>query len=197
MINQRNAKSDQTISAALTQIRDAIKAVVWPPGSDTFTIYPESGKTSGKGNGVKPIKDDFVTRLTEHGWHPQQPFGLKPAPGGSKFGNLDLGKTSDSGAMAVEWETGNISSSHRSMNKMAIGLHHGVLVSGVLIVPTKAFAEYLTDRIGNLYELLSYVGLWHAVPVKKGYLGIFAVEHDETSIDVPRIKKGTDGRALR
>ncbi|MGH9091249.1 MAG: hypothetical protein ACRDZR_07730 [Acidimicrobiales bacterium] len=57
--------------------------------------------------------------------------------------------------------------------------------------------KYLTDRIGNEYELLSYVELWESAPVTFGYVGIFTVQHDDTSRFVPRIKKGTDGRALR
>ena len=80
---------------------------------------------------------------------------------------------------------------------MSLGLRYGVLLAGVLIVPTKALAQYLTDRIGNLYELLGYLRLWESIPVEKGYLGLFAVEHDQTSTSVPRILKGTDGRALR
>jgi Restriction endonuclease BamHI len=149
------------------------------------------------GNGVGPMKDAFVSRLVELGWDSQQPFPLETVEGGARFGKLDLGKPTSEGVLGVEWETGNISSSHRSMNKMSLGLRYGVLLAGVLIVPTKALAQYLTDRIGNLYELLGYIRLWESIPVEKGYLGIFAVEHDQTSTSVPRILKGTDGRALR
>jgi hypothetical protein len=33
------------------QALSAVKAVDWPPGSGSFTIYPESGKKRGEGNG--------------------------------------------------------------------------------------------------------------------------------------------------
>ena len=38
--------------------------------------------------------------------------------------------------------------------------------------------------------------MWKALPCKQGILEIVVVEHDATSTKVPRIKKGTDGRAL-
>jgi hypothetical protein len=66
----------------------------------------------------------------------------------------------------------------------------------VLILPTRALYRYLTDRVGNYREIEPYFPLWSALPVKEGYLGVIAVEHDATSGDVPRITKGTNGRAL-
>ena len=50
------------------EITSAVRATVWPPGADDFTIYPESGKRRGEGNGVKPIKDGFVSTLANMGW---------------------------------------------------------------------------------------------------------------------------------
>lgn len=38
------------------RIHEAIKQAEWPVGSGSFTIHPESGKKSGEGNGVVPIK---------------------------------------------------------------------------------------------------------------------------------------------
>jgi hypothetical protein len=49
-------------------IINEVKEVDWPPGSGKFTIFPESGKKRGEGNGVKPIKDSFVKRLVVKGW---------------------------------------------------------------------------------------------------------------------------------
>src|SRR5207249_1304315 len=87
----------------------------------------------------------------------------------------------------VEWETGNISSSHRAMNKMALGLVAGVVAGGVLIVPTHALAKFLTDRIGNVRELVPYFPLWSAIKAKRGYLAVIVVEHDRTDTTVARI----------
>jgi Restriction endonuclease BamHI len=96
----------------------------------------------------------------------------------------------------AEWETGNISSSHRSMNKLALGVLEGAISGGVLIAPTRDFARYLTDRIGNTRELAPYFRLWQSIKPARGYLAVIAVEHDRTSRRVKRIAKGTSGRAL-
>lgn len=96
----------------------------------------------------------------------------------------------------LEWETGNISSSHRAINKMCLGLLDGTLIGGVLVVPTRAMYKYLTDRVGNFTELEPYFRFWRRCPVKEGLLAVIAIEHDGVSRDVQRIPKGTDGRAL-
>lgn len=197
MVNARLCKGRPTVEATLVEVRQAIAGVVWPPGAAEFTIYPQSGKRSDEGNGVAPIKTAFVLQLTDRGWVREQTFPLAKAPNGAKFGALDAARSTPDGVVAVEWETGNISSSHRALNKMAFGISRGKLLAGVLIVPTKELAQFLTDRIGNVYELRSYIEFWRSVPIEFGYLGIFTVEHDATSMTVPRIVKGTDGRALK
>jgi hypothetical protein len=83
------------------------------------------------------------------------------------------------------------------MNKIALGIIKGVLVGGLLIVPTREMYRYLTDRIGNFKELEPYFPMWRALKVDEGFLGVIAIEHDGGSKDVPRIPKGTDGRALQ
>ena len=65
-----------------------------------------------------------------------------------------------------------------------------------LIVPSRALYSYLTDRVGNIQELEPYLKLWKSIPCKNGILEIVVIEHDATSQEVPRIPKGTDGRAL-
>ena len=80
--------------------------------------------------------------------------------------------------------------------QVGIGILKGAISGGVLIVPTWELAHYLTDRIGNVRELEPYLSLWSSIEVERGFLAIFAVEHDAVSTDVPRIRKGTDGRGL-
>jgi hypothetical protein len=79
---------------------------------------------------------------------------------------------------------------------MALFLLEGKIAAGTLIVPTRALYKYLTDRVGNMQELEPYLELWRSIPCKNGVLEIIAIEHDAASIDVSRIAKGTDGRAL-
>jgi hypothetical protein len=71
----------------------------------------------------------------------------------------------------------------------------GYIAAGILIVPTREFARYLTDRIGNFPELEPYLDLWRAFPCTSGILELIVIEYDATSLKVPRIPKGTDGRA--
>lgn len=186
------AKSDEW-ARARKKLHTAITDVQWPPKSGKFTIYPESGKKRGMGNGVKPIKDGLMLDLQKHGWKLEQvvQFGGQRNPG--KFDALF---DTSAGPIVLEWETGNISSSHRSLNKMALGIMRGKIAAGILIVPSTEFAQYLTDRIGNIRELEPYFEFWQATPCKHGVLEIVVIEQDATSTKVPRITKMTDGRAL-
>src|SRR3990172_3715253 len=54
--------------AAKTDVDEALKETVWPPGSDCFTIHPEIGKKRGMGNGVVPIKGAFLNSLERKRW---------------------------------------------------------------------------------------------------------------------------------
>ena len=171
----------------------AIREVDWPRGSGSFTIYPESGKGRAKGNGVAPIKLGLMKELKRQGWGLEQPLGIAIV---KKPGKLDAVLRTSYGPVALEWETGNISSSHRALNKMALGLLKGVLACGILVVPSRELYKYLTDRIGNMDELEPYLDLWRCIPCAAGVLEIVAIEHDATSTNVPRIPKGTSGRAL-
>ena len=171
----------------------AIRAVDWPRGTGKFTIYPESGKRRYEGNGVKPIKIGLMEELKRQGWRLEEPLDIATV---KRPGRLDAILYTDYGPVALEWETGNISSSHRALNKMALGLLKGVLVCGILVVPSRKFYKYLTDRIGNMPELEPYLDLWRSIPYEEGVLEIIEIEHDATSTSVRRIPKGTSGRAL-
>ena len=169
------------------EIIDGIAEVVWPPDSEEFTIYPEKNA-----NGVKPIKNMFLAHLKECGWELEHRVDLKVT---KKPGPIDATRVVQNKLFAVEWETGNISSSHRALNKMVIGILRGVLIGGALVLPTRELYQYLTDRVGNFMELEPYFDVWRSVRCESGFLVVIAVEHDATSLGVPQIAKGTNGRA--
>jgi len=192
------------------QIASAVQGAVWPPGGSDFAIHPQSGKKSGEGNGVKPLKTETVQALTKGGLDYGKRTKLQQPPvigewvsevpwpsegGGPKAGNMDVAYYGTSGKVCLEWETGNISSSHRSLNKMCMGLMNGTIKAGVLVVPSKSLAQYLTDRVGNIGELEPYMKFWSSAAVAEGVLEIIVIEHDRTDVNVPKIPKGTDGRA--
>src|SRR5882672_8241241 len=152
------------------EIRTSIESVDWPPGSGTFTLYDEKGAKRGKGSGVVPIKKNCMESLERFGWK-------------REYKRIDATKQTKSGIFALEWETGNISSSHRAMNKMAHGLLFEGLIGGILILPTRRMAYYLTGRIGNYEELVGYFPMWKALPIPNGVLGVAKIEHDAVSLN--------------
>jgi len=171
-------------------IESTIKAMESPPGSGKFILSDQQ-----HGNGVVPIKQMFIGLLKRKpGWKPEI---LLEIPARMEPGAVDAAIKVGDKLFAVEWETGNISSSHRAVNKMALGLLKGVLVGGMLILPSRKMYYYLTDRIGNFEELAPYFDVWKNLSVKDGLLAVMAVEHDGVSKQVQKFAKGTDGRALR
>lgn len=199
-------RGDFAESAEWLAIRDTIHTAIalaeWPVGSGSFTIHPESGKKSGKGNGVVPIKAKPMQLLKDAGWALEYPWDVATKATstgkkgkGSKPGDIDAAKQFAQGLVVVEWETGNISSSHRAINKMALGLVAKKCVAGVLVVPNMKLAQYLTDRIGNIEEIRPYAPLWENLSIGEGVLELVVIEQDAESTNVPRIPKGKDGRA--
>lgn len=193
----------------------AIGSVEHPLHSGSLTLRRRVRKNR---NGVVPLRKQFLAYMLDHEhWQAesnvplardrdQAPLLLYPTmekyrePITSDFGGFDFMATAELGTrVAIEWETGNISSSHRSMNKLAIALGSGIIEVGVLIVPSRELYEHLTDRIGNIGELSGYLAAWAKTGsgVKRGLLAITVVEHDHLTDDpdVPYLPRGKDGNA--
>lgn len=175
-----------------SEIINSIKCIRNPEDADGFYLYKEK-----KGNGVVPIKKSFIQQLDNYGWtnehicpkiiKPRKIDSTKQLKGGKFFG--------------VEWETGNISSSHRALNRIVLGIQDGLLEGGALVLPSRDMYEYLTDRVGNFKEIESYFSIWkdlaYAFSARKqnAVIKVFEIEQDGLSDKVPPIPKGTDGRA--
>ncbi|WP_375345367.1 hypothetical protein ACEWPB_15595 [Priestia megaterium] len=171
----------------LDDIEQAVYAIEYPVGSGGFYLNGER-----KGNGVKPIKDAFIEKLNELGWDDERKV-LNPSIRKRKIDStIEL---SDGRFFGVEWETGNISSSHRAINRLQKGMLEQDLAGGILILPSREMYNYLTDRVGNFKELEPYFELMSHTNIN-GVLLIIEIEHDGIDPSVPSIKKGTDGRAL-
>jgi hypothetical protein len=190
LLNASRFDDTPELAQAWAEVRAAITATDWPHGSGAFTIYPEKDQ-----NGVVPIKLPCVEKLKALGWQDE----CLPTTLGSVLdcGELDAMKLTPAGCIAFEWETGNISSSHRAINKLLLTLREGGLLGGFLVVPSRALYQYLTDRIGNIAELKPYFSLWKSIRGAAGGLRIVVVEHDAESFDVPKIPKGRAGNAMR
>lgn len=190
LIEDQQLGASQECQKLLQEVYAAIQTIKWPPHSKHFTLNP-----TRRGNGVKPIKEGFQQYLLQRNWQIEYRMDLasRRTPG-----PVDVVKQlSDGRYFAVEWETGNISSTHRALNKMTIGLANQVLAYGILILPSREMYQWLTDRVGNFEEIEPYFDIWeNHSKVKSGVLAIIEIEHDKTSQRVRKIEKGTDGRAL-
>ena len=174
------------------EIISAVDCIKHPLGADGFYLFNEK-----KRNGVVPIKNAFIQKLDELGWkneHICDQF-IKPR-------KIDSTKLLHDGKyFGVEWETGNISSSHRALNRIVLGILDGVLEGGILVLPSRTMYEYLTDRVGNYQELEKYFPVWqlHSYGFrhlnKSAIIKVIEIEHDGLRNDIPPITKGTDGRA--
>jgi hypothetical protein len=110
----------------LDQITSAILKLDWSPGTGKFTINP-----TYKGNGVKPIKYKFLDELAGQGWKLEQRIGISSEKRPEKIDAIiPISEHLNTKLFAVEWETGNISSSHRALNKIILGILHGKLIGG-------------------------------------------------------------------
>lgn len=198
----------------------SIQRIDFPEGTGSLTLRRKVKRPDGQWNrnGVVYLKRRFLDHMVndEH-WHAEVGFDLgrdrvppdlrlypsmelHREPITSEFGGFDFVTTAPAGThVAIEWETGNISSSHRSMNKLAIALATGKIQAGVLIMPSRSLYEHLTDRIGNIGELAGYISMWRDLEtrVERGLLAISIVEQDDLTDDsnFPYLPTGNDGRA--
>ncbi|MGG1864729.1 hypothetical protein ABEP22_13555 [Bacillus safensis] len=180
------------INTAMQEIRESILQMENPKGSGEFRLF--RGKNM---NGVKPIKETFMKYLTMRDW--QAEYRIDVGVSLTRPGPIDAVKFFNNDIFAVEWETGNIASSHRALNKITTGILNQRLIGGVLILPSREMYTHLTDRVGNYRELSPYFDVWKKsnYPINQGFLAVIEIEHDLLSDDQSlQIKKGTDGRAL-
>jgi len=220
LVDSGDFSSTDVWEESRSQVIESIESVYWPPGNDEFVIKPEI-----TGNGVSPITDAFESNLdNKEGWASTgrthfktvlkdmelydsvidqlRPFYDNPeefisSPWFDAVRQLEI--ENDNELTVVEWETGNISSSHRSLNRITLGLVTGIITGGIVILPTRDMYQYLTDRVGNYPELEPYFVIWESLSseIDDGIIEVIAVEQDKTSDDVPLTGKLQDGMANR
>ncbi|HHQ6624496.1 TPA: hypothetical protein ACSTL5_000949 [Serratia fonticola] len=188
LIDNLSYASSECMGEIINDINDAISKVTWPLGNTNFTINPKE-----KGNGVKPIKNECMAHLQSMGWELEKRLSISSV---TRPGPVDAMLEFNNGmSFALEWETGNISSSHRALNKICLGMLSNILIGGILVLPSKAMYRFLTDRVGNYDELSPYFPVWESLNVREGFLAVIQVEHDDISLEADLIPKGTDGWA--
>jgi hypothetical protein len=199
LITSRSTRSGPVWTRAIQDVEEAIAAADWPLGTGSFHLNPEpiprqNKKPDKHPNGVKPIKIPLVDYLAKQGWMAES---LPPLPPETLLttGDLDALKLDNGLYVGFEWETGNVSSSHRAISKLLDAMFRRYIVGGFLVVPMRATQRFLTDRVGNYEELEPYFEFWRRYPVMEGMLRIYGVEHDALDSTVPHIPKGSDGYA--
>ena len=141
----------------------SIERIDNPRGSGQLVLRRKTQDSKSKQwnrNGVGYLRSRFLEHMVnDEGWqaeaevdlqHLQQQPELRLYPSlepyaepiTSAFGAFDFVTTTESGLrVAIEWETGNISSSHRSLNKLSIVLATNKIQAGVLILPSRYLYE--------------------------------------------------------
>lgn len=150
LIDAGGFSSSQEWKSIESQIVGAVQSIQWPPHTGAFTLRDEPGKKRGEGSGVKPIKDACMQHLSSLGWGLETCLDIATL---RRPGPIDATIPVGNRLFCMEWETGNISSSHRALNKMSLGILKGLLIGGALVLPTRAMYKYLTDRVGNFAEI--------------------------------------------
>ncbi len=162
------------------------------PGRDVFIL-----NTAAKNcNGVVPVKEKCYEILEEDfSWFREKPLSYFHDDA-QKGGPIDVYKEFATGIdvfkVGLEFETGNISSAHRSINKLQVGLKKRELDMAILMLPIKKMSFYLTDRVSNYEELQPYFLLLDSVPFV-----VFGFDADEYDTNAPLLPKGKDGMSPR
>jgi len=156
-------------------------------------------------NSVAPIKSGLVNLLhNNYFWETEHHLqvlkdNISDGNDNSKRkrgqgGGIDLYKEFDfqgyTFRVGIEFETGNVASVHRSLNKLSMGLQSQELDLIFLILPVFNLAQYLTDRVANYEEIEAYFPLFGEKPfIALGF------DAENYSPDFPVFEKGKDGNS--
>ncbi len=147
-------------------------------------------------NGVVPVKEGCYRLLEEdYNWYREKPLDSFADKGGP----IDVYKEFDDGhnflRVGLEFETGNISSAHRSMNKLSIGIKNDELDLAFIMMPVHDLSYFLTDRVSNYEELQPYYSLTDSYPFI--FLGFDAEDYGEQYDFLPKGRDGMSERSIR
>jgi len=181
--------SNSVYEEAYKEVVTAISSTVWPIGSNVFAI----NNSVKNANGVVPLKEKCYIELEDtYNWYREKPLNVLKIEK-QKGGPIDVYKEFNSGErVGMEFESGNIASAHRSMNKLLLGINRNELDLGIILMPVKGLAYYLTDRITNYEELEPYFEITEGKPFI--FIGFDATIYDN---NIPLIPKGKDGMSKR
>ncbi|MCY8575163.1 restriction endonuclease [Bacillus haynesii] len=183
---------DNLFKQSYDEVVASICSAVWPMKSKTFKI----NNSQKNGNGVVPVKELCYSMLEDtYNWYREKPLNvlkLEKKKGGPIDVYKEFTENFDIKRVGLEFETGNISSAHRSMNKLLLGLKRNEIDLAVILMPVYELSYFLTDRVSNYEELEPYFEITEGKPFI--YIGFNADSFDSS---VPLIPKGKDGMSKR
>lgn len=173
---------------AFQEISNAISSMV-SNDSNTFII----NNSSKNCNGVVPIKERcYICLESGYNWYREKPLKSFSSKGGPIDVYKEFGDSTLPFNVGLEFETGNISSAHRSMNKLSLALENNELQLASIILPIHKLSYYLTDRVSNYEELEPYFDL-----LKNKSFIILGFDAEDYNPNVPLLTKGKDGMSKR
>lgn len=186
-------RTDVLCEQAFNEVKISIRSSVWPKGSSLFTVNISEKNV----NGVVPLKDEcYIMLENKFDWYREKPLDVLKYEK-QKGGPIDVYKEFQGidgiiRRVGLEFETGNISSAHRSMQKLLLGLNRGELDFAMILMPVYQLAYYLTDRVTNYEELEPYFENAEGRPF--AFIG-FNADAFDSSVEI--IPKGSDGMSRR
>jgi len=202
-------KQQRTLSTLRNEVMQAIRGVDHPRGSGELIICPRSDSKHFP-NGVKPMQTLYSAMMKEHDFISEyrwpdkvkHPSALKKNPRvrdwiarhvmrGNAPGAIDHFKVIDGLRVGVEWETGYVGSTHRTVNRLLRGIIEGVIEAGILVVPDRALQMHCTDRSANFEEFEGYMAMWELILIllRHGHLEVIVVSYDRLDPSVPYLPK--------
>ena len=183
-------KNNVFAQIAYKEIEDSILS-----NRSTGKNFFEINNKEGHCNGVVPIKKGIYESLEDkYSWFREKPLDYLKNEA-KKGGPIDIYKQFGKNlqfCVGVEFETGNISSAHRSLNKLALGIVKSELDLAVVLLPVKKLADFLTDRVSNYEELEPYFVLFEQYPFI-----VLGFDVEKYSPSAPLLPKGNDGMSKR
>lgn len=187
---QRLLESSEGARQAYEEVRQSI---LRNTNKDNKFYFNDSMK---KGNGVRPVKHECYRILEEeYGWYREKPLNVlkhKYHKGGPIDVYKEYPQYEPVFKAGLEFETGNVSSAHRSANKLRLGMKYDELDISFLMMPIEYMHKFLTDRVSNYEEIEPYMEVYDEVPMI-----FFGFEADVYDKEFPFLPKGKDGMSDR
>lgn len=185
---QKLLKTNPICNQAFNEILYSIKSMV-NTSKNTFVI----NNSEKNFNGVVPIKEKCYSCLeTKFYWYREKPLECFPFKGGPIDVYKEFLNNTTSLNVGLEFETGNIASAHRSMNKLSLALEKNELQLAAIILPIHKMSYFLTDRVANYEELEPYFDLL----INRSFI-VLGFDAEEYHPNAPRLPKGKDGMSKR